>query len=113
MVLGCCLRKARATKMRRPRWPGKLQKSSKCRSAWKSTCTPAPRANNRVETTAPRIVLRAQPWGRGRFDGSSNLFRIKEIKIGTAIRKFGEVIRRGLAFGRTKGGFDGVDRIKI
>src|ERR1700709_1185159 len=99
--------------MRRPRWPGKLRKSSKCRSAWKSTCTPAPHANNRVETTwRPRgLVLRVQPWGRGRCGGSSNLFRIEEVQVGAAICKIGEVACGGFAFGGTKGGFDGIERI--
>jgi|SRR5450756_312302 len=31
-----------------PRWPGRLQKSSKCRLAWKSTCTPARLASKRT-----------------------------------------------------------------
>jgi hypothetical protein len=29
------------------KWLGRLQKSSKCRLAWKSTCTPVRRANKR------------------------------------------------------------------
>jgi len=28
-----------------PKWPGKHQRSSKCRSAWKSTCMRAPPAS--------------------------------------------------------------------
>jgi hypothetical protein len=31
-----------------PKWPGKPQKSSKCRLAWKSTCMPAPPASKRL-----------------------------------------------------------------
>jgi hypothetical protein len=33
-----------------PKWLGRLQRSSKCRSAWKSTCTPARLANKRRRT---------------------------------------------------------------
>jgi hypothetical protein len=36
----------------RMEWPGRLRKLSKCRWAWKSTCTPAQRANS-LETICP------------------------------------------------------------
>src|ERR1700676_1045965 len=31
-----------------PKWPGRPRRSSKCRSAWKSTCMPAPPASKRL-----------------------------------------------------------------
>src|ERR1700674_1754150 len=34
-------------------WPGKLQKLSKCRWAWKSTCTPAQRASKTLRDDLP------------------------------------------------------------
>ena len=59
------------------------------------------------------LVLHAQPWGRGRFDGSSNVRCIEEIEVSAAIGKIGEVAGRGFPFGGTKGGFDGVEGVKI
>jgi hypothetical protein len=51
----------------RPEWLGKLRRLSRCRWAWKSTCTPAQRANNRTEDCpAPSsdLLLRAVAGAR-------------------------------------------------
>src|SRR5689334_10044932 len=39
-----------------PEWPGKLRRSWKCRSAWKSTCTPAPHASKTDEPAAASMA---------------------------------------------------------
>src|SRR6185437_4941680 len=47
-VLICVARAEVAlARARRVKWPGKHQRSLKCRSAWKSTCMRAPPANKR------------------------------------------------------------------
>src|SRR5947199_10723218 len=115
MVLGSHLREARATKMRRP--PDGLENSENRRSAGRH-------GNQHVRLRRAQISASRRPdgpkdcasrpaLGPWPFGGSSNLFGIKEIKVCTAIREFGEIACRGFAFGGPKGGFDGVERVKL
>ena len=56
-ALACrAARRLRQLILGRRKWPGKHRRSLKCRSAWKSTCTPAQRASN-----PPDDLLRL-PW---------------------------------------------------
>ena len=51
-ALACrAARRLRLTILGRRKWPGKHRRSSKCRSAWKLTCTPAQRASNPRQVT--------------------------------------------------------------
>jgi hypothetical protein len=64
------------------KWPGRLQRLSKCRWAWKSTCTPAQRASNPRGVTCPvreaifAFELRQAPEGPICERKDSRTFRI-------------------------------------
>lgn len=58
-------------------------------------------------------MLCTAAWGRCFVADPQTSFRIEEVQVGAAVCKIGEVTCRGLPFGGRKGGFDGVERVKI